>query len=250
MKLKNKVAIVTGASRGIGKACALELAKEGAHVVINYVSSAKKADTVVKQIKKLGRKAIDVRCDVSKDEEVKNLIATAVKKFGRVDILINNAGIYMAGPIEKTSEDIWNAVINTNLKGAFLCSREAVKQMKKQKRGAIINISSIAGIVGFRDSSAYCASKGGIANLTRELAIELAPHNIRANAICPGVIATDMTKGMLSNPKTMKSLISNILMKRPGKAEEIGKAALFLASEDSSYMTGQLLVVDGGWTCQ
>jgi len=249
MKLKNKIAIVTGASRGLGKACALELAKEGANVVIDYVSSGPKAEAVVKQIKKLGRKSIAIQADVSKTEDATKLIKETIKKFGRIDILVNNAGIYKAAPADKTGDDLWNATININLKGEFNCTREAIKYMKKAKSGKIVNISSIAGLVGFSDSAAYCASKGGVAAMTKELALELAPFNINVNAICPGVMKTDMTKDMLNDKKTLQMFKANIPLQGPGEPADIGKAAAFLASQDAKYITGHLLVVDGGWTC-
>jgi len=248
MKLKGKVAVVTGSSRGIGRACALELARQGASVVVDYHSSPKEAEKVVKAIKAKGGKAIAVKCNVCDDEAVANLMAQAVKKFRKIDILVNNAGIYRSGSITQMKEEDWDAVLNTNLKGDFLCTRAVLKFMKKS--GRIVNISSIAGLVGFAGSSAYCASKGGVANLTRELALELAVKGIRVNAVCPGIIKTDMTKGMLADTKTRKGLLAAVPMGRPGIPEEIAKAVSFLVSDDASYITGHCLVVDGGWTSQ
>lgn len=248
MKLKNKVAIVTGSSKGIGKACALELAKEGANIIVNYAHSEKEAIKVVKQIKKLNRKAIAVKCDVLKLEEIKNLVQIAIKKFKKIDILVNNAGVYYPSPILDSNEKDWDLTQKINLKGYYFMIKEVVKHMKKRGKGKIINISSIAGIVGVNNSSIYCASKGGVIAMTKALALELANDNIHVNAICPGLIKTDMTKGILKDSKMKKIFMSNIPLGKEGKPENIGKPAVFLASDDSEYITGHSLVIDGGWT--
>ncbi|MEA3378321.1 MAG: 3-oxoacyl-ACP reductase family protein [Nanoarchaeota archaeon] len=247
MKLKNKVAIVTGSSRGIGKACALELAKQGAKIVINYAHSAKKAEQVVKKIQKLKSQAIAIQCDVTNLDDIKNLVKTTIKKFKRIDILINNAGVFIPLPISKTKEQDWDLTHKINLKGYYFMIKEVLEYMKKKKQGKIINISSIAGIIGIENSTAYCSSKGGVIALTKSLAVELAKFNINVNAICPGLIETDMTKGILTNKKTKTELVAKIPLKKVGKPEYIGKAAVFLASKDAEYITGHSLIVDGGW---
>ncbi len=246
MRLGDKVAIVTGSSKGIGRAIALEFGKEGAKVVTNdrkLKGSEKTADEIVAN----GGVAIAVRADVSKKKDVDRMIKQVVKRFGRIDVLVNNAGIVRFDPITKVSEKEWDKVLDVNLKGTFLCSQAVAKTMLKQKSGVIINIASIAGMVGFPQLAPYCASKGGIIELTRELAIELAPNKIRVNCIGPGAIDTDMTKSIKEDKKSMKSYLAKIPLARLGKPEEIAKAALFLASDDSSYMTGQAIFVDGGW---
>lgn len=246
MRLKNKIAIITGSGRGIGKAIVLEMAKQGANVIISDIN-LEECQKVCKEVEKIGSKALAVKCDVSNEKEVKDLIKKTINKFGRIDILVNNAGIFKQIPIEEMTEKDLGLVLDINLKGYFLCTREAVKYMKKQKRGKIINISSIAGEVGFLNSSAYCASKGGIIAMTKELALELGQYRINVNAVGPGVVETPMTKGMLENPETKKALLANIPLCRVCQPEEIGKAAVFLASDEADYITGHCLFVDGGW---
>jgi NAD(P)-dependent dehydrogenase (short-subunit alcohol dehydrogenase family) len=249
MRLKDKVAIVTGARRGIGKAIALEMAREGAKVVVSDIE-LKECEAVCGEIKALGSEAIAVKCDVTKKHEVDGMVEKAVQKFGRLDIMVNNAGVYVAKPFTETAEKDWDFILNVNLKGMFLCASAAAKHMIRQKAGKIISTASIAGKVGFADSSAYCASKGGIISMTRELAMELAPYNINVNAVAPGVIETNMTKGMLEDEKAKQGLLMGIPLRRVGKPEDIAKAVVFLASEESGYVTGHTLVVDGGWITQ
>ena len=246
MRLKGKVAIVTGSRRGIGRAIALEMAKEGAKVVVSDIE-LKECEAVCDEIRKLGSDAIAVRCDVTKKDEVDAMMERVIQKFGRIDIMVNNAGVYVAKPLDQTTEQDWDFVVGINLKGVFLCSSAAAKHMMKQKRGKIISTASIAGKVGFADSSAYCASKGGIISLTRELAMELATYNINVNAVAPGVIDTNMTKGFMEDEKAKQGLLMGIPLGRIGRPEDIAKAVVFLASEDSDYVTGHTLVVDGGW---
>jgi len=249
MRLKGKVAVVTGARRGIGRAIALEMAKEGAKIVVSDID-LKECEAVCDEIRKLGSEAIAVKCDVTKKDEVDEMMEKAVHKFGRIDIMANNAGVYVAKPLEQTTEKDWDFVVGINLKGVFLCSNAAARYMIRQKSGKIISTASIAGKVGFADSSAYCASKGGIISMTKELAMELAPYNINVNAVAPGVIATNMTKDMMDDEKAKQGLLMSIPLKRVGKPEDIAKAVVFLASEDSDYVTGHTLVVDGGWLTQ
>ena len=248
-RLEGKVAIVTGSDRGIGKGIALELAKEGCKVVINSYKESEEAKKVVEEIKKLGSDAIFVKANVIREVDMKNLVDKAVEKFGKLDIMVNNAGILVQGTVETLTEQDWNKQMDVNLKGVFFCTRHAVLQMKKQgKPGRIINISSIAGLVGFPCISAYCASKGGVTEFTREVALDCAKYGITVNAINPGVIVTEMTKGMLEDNATSKMLLENTPIGRFGQPEDIGNAAVFLALDESSFITGHNLVVDGGWT--
>ena len=246
MKLKNKIAIVTGSRRGIGRSITLELAKEGAKVVVSDID-LKECQNVCDEIKKTGSDAIAVKCDVSKKRDVDAMVKKTIQKFKRIDILVNNAGVFLMKPFVQMTEKDWDFVLDINLKGVFLCANAVAKQMVKQKGGKIISIASIAGEVGFMNTSAYCASKAGIINLTRELAMELSPHNINVNVVAPGVIATKMTEDMLKDKKTKEVLLANTPLGRVGNPEEIGKAAIFLASNDSNFITGHTLVVDGGW---
>lgn len=247
MKLKNKVALITGSNRGIGFGTAQEMAKEGANIVVcgpDLKACEKAAKTLQK---KYEVKTLSVKCDVSEKEEVNNLILQTIKKFKRIDILVNNAGVVRFAPLWKKSEEDWDFTLDINLKGVFLCTQAAAKYMIKQKSGKIISIASIAGMVGFPSLSDYCASKGGIVTMTKEFALELAPYRINVNAIAPGVIKTRMTEPLLKDKKNRKNLLGQIPLGRVGKPEEIGKAAVFLASSDSDFVTGHTLVVDGGW---
>ncbi len=244
LRLGNKVAIVTGAGRGIGRAIAIAFAKEGAKVVVNSLH-ADHAESVAKEIKKSGGVAIAAAGDVSSSKDVTAVFNAAIKKFKKIDILVNNAGVVHTEPLLEITEKEWNETLAVDLKGTFLCSQAAAKVMKKG--GRIINISSIAGVVGFPQLAPYCASKGGVIELTRELALELAP-DINVNSIGPGVIETDMTKDLLADKKARDGLLASIPLGRAGKPEDIAKAAVFLASDDSSYMTGQTIFIDGGWT--
>lgn len=247
MKLKGKIAIITGSQRGIGYGIAEEMAKEGANIVISDIdlNGCKKAAEQLMSKYKVDSLAI--KCDISKKNEVDNLIQQALKKFKRIDILVNNAGVVRFGPLLQKTEQDWDFTLDINLKGTFLCTQAAAKQMVKQKQGKIISIASIAGFVGFDNISDYCASKGGIINLTKELALELAPYNINVNAIAPGVIETPMTASMLKDKKQRAGLLAQTPLGRVGQPKDIGKAAVYLASSDSDFVTGHTLVVDGGW---
>lgn len=244
MKLKDKVAIVTGSTRGIGRSIAELFLKEGAKVVINGTDQ-NKCDEAAKQ---LGKNAIGIKADISKSEEINQMIKKTIEKFGKIDILVNNAGIVHFDPFFELSEDQWDKLMDVDLKGTFLCSQKVAKEMVKRGNGGkIINISSVAGFIGFPRLCHYCAAKAGVAELTKEIAIELAPYKINVNSIAPGIIETDMTKDMIKDTKSLKQLLSRIPLGRVGKPEEIAKVALFLASDDSSYMTGTTVFVDGGW---
>ncbi|MFH1180823.1 MAG: 3-oxoacyl-ACP reductase family protein [bacterium] len=247
--LKDKVAIITGARRGMGRADALVLAREGVKVVVSDVSQGE-CEKVVEEIKKNKGEAIAVECDVSKKEDVEKMVGEAIKKWGRVDILVNNAGICQFKPFLELTEEEWNKTIDINLKGYFLCAQAAAKEMAKQKSGVIVNIASVAmgqQGVGFPALVHYCASKGGIAAMTEAMALELAPLGIRVNAIAPGAIDTPMIDSVKADQKTMEGMLARVPLRRMGKPEDIASAVKFLASDESSYMTGATIVVDGGW---
>ena len=249
MDLKGKVAIITGARRGMGRSHAITLAKAGAKIVVADIS-LKDCEIVVDEIKKMKGEAMAVKCDVTKKEEVDSMVKAAVKKWEKVDILVNNAGICQFKPFLELTEEEWDRTIDINLKGYFLCAQAAAKEMVKQKSGVIVNIASIAmgqvG-VGFPTLAHYSASKGGIVAMTETLALELAPYNIRVNAIAPGAIDTPMVESTKADPKTMEATLSRIPLHRMGKSEEVSNLVLFLASDASSYMTGSTVVIDGGW---
>ncbi|MBU0894518.1 MAG: SDR family oxidoreductase [Nanoarchaeota archaeon] len=240
--LNGKVAIVTGAARGIGKGIALELAKHGADIVVSDIIPGQ--DTVNK-IKKLKRKAIYVKTDISDKKQVEYLISQTIKVFKKINILVNNAGVYLTGNVSDMKEEIWDKTLGINAKGPFLCSQAVLKYMKKG--ASIINISSVAGIEGSAGGAAYCASKGAIRLFTKALAAEVGALGIRVNSIHPGLIDTPMTTGFTKDKKTLAGMMSKFLIKRVGKPVDIAGPAVFLASDASSYMTGAEIVADGGW---
>ena len=247
-ELKGKKALVTGASRGIGRGIALALAKQGADVAVNYHSNAEEAEKVVAEIKAMGRDSFSVQADVSNKASVAKMFEEIKGKWGKLDILVNNAGIVQFAPFEELTEEQWDAVLDTNLKGQFLCGQQAVKLM--EQGGRIINIASIAsgGVgVGFSRLSHYTASKGGVVALTENMALDLAKKGINVNAIAPGVIETDMTKEMLGDETTKRGLMARIPKGRVGKPEDVAAAAAFLASDEADYITGSVIYVDGGW---
>ncbi|GLC87433.1 3-oxoacyl-[acyl-carrier-protein] reductase [Lysinibacillus piscis] len=243
-KLEGKVAVVTGASRGIGRAIALKLADDGAKVVVNYSGSQAKAEEVVAVIQANGGEAIAVQASVANVDEVTALMDTAVKTFGSLDILVNNAGITRDNLLMRMKEDEWDDVIDTNLKGVFLCTKAVTRQMMKQRAGRIINISSIVGVAGNAGQANYVAAKAGVIGLTKTTAKELASRNILVNAIAPGFIETEMTEQLPEDIK--QSMLTQIPLAKLGQPEDIAKAVVFLASEDANYMTGQTLHIDGG----
>ena len=249
MDLKSKVVIITGARRGMGKSHAMKLAKAGAKVVVSDISE-EDCQKVVEEIKKNRGEAIAIKCDVTKKEEVDSLVKKTIKRFGKVDVLVNNAGICQFKPFLELTEEEWDRTLDINLKGYFLCAQAVAKEMAKQKTGVIVNIASVAsGQVGFGMATIahYCASKGGIIALTEALAVELAPFGIRVNAVAPGMIETPMIDSMKQDPKMMEAMLAKVPMHRVGKPEEVSNLVLFLASEQSSYITGSTVVVDGGW---
>ena len=242
--LTGKVAIVTGAARGIGQSIAIELARKGADVVVSDIIPG---DDTVNQIKKLKRKSIYIKTDISKKKEVESLITQTIRQFKKIDILVNNAGIFVPGATLDLSEEAWSKTIDINLKGTFLCSQAALRHMKKG--ASIINISSVAGIEGSAGGAAYCASKGGIRLLTKALAAEFGAKGIRVNSVHPGLIDTAMTKDFTKDKKVLEGMMSKFLIKRVGKPVDIAGPVVFLASDAASYMTGSEIVADGGWIC-
>ena len=245
MRLKNKVAIVTGSASGIGKAIAEKFISEGASVIFSDINGD---DSL---ISKFGPKALFVKCDVSKSEEMENLIDKAVERFGKLDIMVNNAGIGGLGGIIDVTDDSWNKTIGINLTGTMFGMRAAAKAMKaKSVKGSIINLSSILGQVGFNGAIAYCAAKGGVVQLTHAGALDLATDRIRVNAIAPGFIETNMTKGILAQKTFNDLIVASTPLGYVGKTDDIANAALYLASDESSYVTGSVIYVDGGWTAK
>ena len=242
--LKDKVALVTGASRGIGREIAQTLAAYGASVIVNYNGSKDRADEVVEMISAAGGKAIAVKADVAKAEEIARLFEEAQAAFGRIDILVNNAGITRDNLILKMSEEEYDTVLDTNLKGAFLCMKHAAKIMLRQKNGRIINISSISGIAGNAGQANYCAAKAGLIGLTKSLAKELGSRGITVNAVAPGFSETEMTEKLSEQVK--EGMLAQIPLKRAGSVKDIAEAVAFLASERAAYITGQTLSVNGG----
>lgn len=241
--LTDKVAVVTGASRGIGRVIALALAGQGAKIV----ASARNAEALEKltaEIKAQGGEAVAVVGDVALDADANNLISQAVATYGRVDILVNNAGITRDGLLLRMKSEDWDAVLNTNLKGAFLCTRAVAKVMSKQRYGRIINMSSVVGEMGNSGQANYCASKAGLLGLTKSVARELARRNVTVNAVTPGFIVTDMTEEMTD--KAREAMTAQIPLGRLGESEDVANAVLFFASDQSAYITGQVLGVNGG----
>jgi 3-oxoacyl-[acyl-carrier protein] reductase len=244
MNLEGKAALVTGASRGIGREIALELARQGANVAVNYSGSESKANEVVDEIKALGREAIAIKCDVSNSEEVAAMVKGTIDNFGKLDILVNNAGITKDNLLMRMKEEEWDDVININLKGVFLCTKAVTRQMMKQRVGRIINIASVVGVSGNPGQANYVAAKAGVIGLTKTTAKELASRNITVNAIAPGFITTDMTDKLSEEVKA--EMLKQIPLARLGEPKDIAKMTAFIASEDSAYMTGQTLHINGG----
>lgn len=244
MRLNGKVALVTGASRGIGREIALELAREGADVVVNYAGSEAKAKEVVQEIIAMGRKSFSIQANISSSEDVQKMVDETIQQFGKLDILVNNAGITRDQLLMRMKESDWDDVMNTNLKGVFLCTKAVTRQMMKQRSGRIINISSIVGFSGNAGQANYVAAKSGVIGLTKTTARELAARGITVNAVAPGYIATDMTEQLPDEVKA--EMLKQIPLARIGEPKEIAKVVSFLASDDSSYITGQTIHVNGG----
>jgi 3-oxoacyl-[acyl-carrier protein] reductase len=242
--VKGKNALVTGASRGIGRAIALELGRQGVNVAVNYSGSEAKALEVVDELKALGVQAFAVQCNVSQAEDVQAMVKHVVDTFGSLDILVNNAGITRDNLIMRMKEEDWDAVINTNLKGVFNTTKAVTRPMMKQRQGKIINVASVVGIMGNAGQANYVAAKAGVIGLTKSSARELAARNITVNAVAPGFITTDMTGEL---PEEVKgAMLKEIPLARFGQPEDIAQVVAFLASDASAYMTGQVLRVDGG----
>ena len=243
--MNDRVAIITGASRGIGRSIAEAFAQEGAKVVVNYNNNETKASEVAKEIEKKGGQATCLKADVSRAEDVKRLVNTTLDKFGRIDILVNNAGVMFPEDFLSTTEETWDRTIDINLKGAYLCSKEVAPIMIKQKKGKIINISSNSGL--YHPSAMryveYVASKAGMNGITKAMALRLGPY-ITVNAICPGYIQTEMVAH--NDPATEKMLLDETALKRFGRPDEVANAAVFLASNEADFITGELLIVAGG----
>ena len=246
-RLKGKIALITGSSRGVGRAVALSFAKEGAKVMVNYTSNERAANEVAEAINQLGSQAIVVRADVAKREEADSLVRAAINEFGRLDILVNNAGSTRPAMMLKMTEEQWDEVVDIHLKGAFLCSQAAGRQMKEQNSGKIINVTSVAGLVGTVGQINYSAAKGGIISMTKSIARELARYNVCANVISIGILAMGMSEKITTDEKFKEVYMNRILLKRFGTPDDVSPAFVFLASDESNYITGQILCVDGGY---
>lgn len=252
MRLEGRTAIVTGAGSGIGRSIATELAAEGADVAIGDVEEEPNLpdETVPthRKIRETDGKAIFVKCDVSSNKDARSLVEEAIDTFDEIDILVNNAGIFPSGSIEEMAEETWDRTFDVNVKGIYNMSSHALSHLRESDAPRIINMSSQLGLVGLAEASAYCGSKGAVANLTRQMAIDYADENITVNAINPGVIETSMTRPQLDDPEQREEIERNTLLPFVGDPEDIGRAAVFLASDDARFVTGHCLVVDGGWT--
>mgnify|MGYP000790534344 CR=1 FL=1 len=244
MSLNGKTALVTGASRGIGRAIALRLAEDGANVAVIYAGSADKAEAVVNEITALGVNAKAYRCNVADSAAVNETVKAVTNDLGKIDILVNNAGVTRDNLILRLSEEDFDTVLNANLKGAFLCCKEAARRMVRQRYGRIVNLSSVVGLRGNAGQTNYSASKAGLIGLTKSLAKELASRNVTVNAVAPGFIATDMTAALPEAVRT--EMCKTIPEGRVGQPEDVANAVAFFAAEQSSYLTGQVLCVDGG----
>jgi glucose 1-dehydrogenase len=249
MRLKDKTAIVTGSSQGIGRGIAERFAREGANVVINYIGNMDMANDVQKAIETSGGRAITVQGDVSKIDDINSLFEAAIKEFGQVDILVNNAGVERHAPFWEVTEKDYDFVMNVNTKGTFFCSQAMAKHLiETKRRGKIVNISSVHEDLPFPNFTAYCVSKGGVKMLTRNLGVELGQFGINVNNIAPGAIETPINKTLLNDPNKLNYLLGQIPLKRLGQPEDVAGLAVFLSSDEADYVTGSTFFVDGGLT--
>jgi NAD(P)-dependent dehydrogenase (short-subunit alcohol dehydrogenase family) len=249
LKLKGKTALVTGASRGIGRSIALTLGREGADVAVNCSSSIEDAEKVVQEIRKLGRDSITIKTDISDKPSVENMVSQVVNRFGKIDILVNNAGMATVAPSETMEENVWRKGIDVMLTGTFFCSQAAGKKMIEQKSGKIINIASINGIVAFPQRASYCSAKAGVMALTKVLASEWAKYGINVNAVAPGYVETELVNNLVSSGKLdIRELTGRTPSGKLATVEDVAEAVLFLASDNSQSINGQTIVIDGGWT--
>lgn len=248
-RVSGKVALVTGGALGMGRAHSLLLAKEGAKVIVTDINDAA-GKVTVDDITKAGGEAVFFHHNVASAAEWKKVVASAIDRFGKIDIVVNNAGILILKPLEETEDEDWDRIFDINAKGVFFGCKYVLPAMKKAGGGSIVNISSIYGIIGAPSAAAYEASKGAVRLLTKAAAVDLAKFNIRVNSVHPGVIATEMTKDLLVSPEITKALLGTTILGRPARPEEVSTAVLFLASDEASFMTGSEMVVDGGYTAQ
>jgi NAD(P)-dependent dehydrogenase (short-subunit alcohol dehydrogenase family) len=247
-KLEGKTCVVTGASKGLGRAFALKLAAEGGDIVVNYNTGEARAAETVAEVEKLNRRALLVKADVSRKADVEMLTQKVIDAYGKVDVLVNNAGIFMVRPSFDLTEDEWDKTIDTNLKGVFLCSQIIGKKMAERRTGAIINISSVVAFSSFPDRAAYCAAKAGVVSLTKTLAVEWSQYNVRVNCIAPAYLETERLKNEVrAGKRDMTPVVSRTPMRRLGKPEEAANVVAFLASDEASFVTGETVLVDGGW---
>jgi len=247
MRLKDKIAVVTGGGRGIGRGVSLAFAREGADVLVNYTSKSKAAEEVVAEIEKMGRKALAVKADVASSAEAQNMVNMAIERLGGLDILVNNAGISIPALLLHMTEEQWDRVINVHLKGTFNCTQAAARYMKEKNYGKIINVISTAGIFGTSGQINYASAKAGIIGFTKSASRELARYKINVNAICPGVTLTDMSDKVRTDPKLKEIYFQRIQLGRYTEPEEVAPAFVFLASDEAGYITGHVLNVDGGY---
>ncbi len=248
MRLKDKIAIVTGGGRGMGAAYCVAMAREGAKVVVNYVGNSKTADEVVKRIKEKGGEAVSFQADVGNKADVQRMVNFAVEKYGRLDVMVSNAGLVHKAPLLDQSEEVIDRIFHTNVKGNIFCTQVAAAQMMKQKKGKIILCASIVAVIGEPLLSVYTASKGAILAFTRAAAAELASYHINVNCVLPGTTKTDMSKDVLADPVVQKAIIDPIPLGRLGLPEDLAGIVLYLASDESNWTTGQSFIVDGGHT--
>jgi len=245
-RLEGRAAVVTGGGRGIGRAICLAYAKEGADVVVNYASKDQPAQEVVEMIKKIGRKAVAIKANVAVKTDAERIVQTAIDNFGKIDILVNNAGVSKPNMLYKMTEEQWNEVIDIHLKGPFLCIQAASKYMIEKKYGKIINMTSSAGLWGTKGQINYSSAKGGVIALTKSAARELAGYGITVNVVQPGYVSTEMMEKVRTDPKLKEIYIGRVLLGRFAEPEEVAQTFVFLASDESNYITGQLICVDGG----